>query len=265
MLDGVAGAFPPVLLGLLGSLFAGLMTGVGALPALFGREPSVRTRDAALGFAAGVMLTASFFSLIAPSMEAAERVYGGGPTPALIACAGVAAGLALLAWLNVALPHEHFVSGREGPEAAALARIWLFIFAITIHNLPEGMAVGVGFASGEPSSGLPLALGIGLQNAPEGLAVAVALAGEGYRRRFAVGVAALTGLVEPVAGVLAALVVSASEALLPWALAFAAGAMLFVINHEIIPETHRRGFEGSATLGLSVGLVAMLFLDGWLG
>jgi ZIP family zinc transporter len=255
----------PVLLGLLGSLGAGLMTGLGALPVVFQREPSARVRDASLGFAAGVMLTASFFSLIVPALEVAEQRHGDGPAPALIVCVSIAIGMTAVAALNALLPHEHFVSGREGPRRASLDRIWLFVFAITIHNIPEGMSVGVAFGTGEPSHGWPLALGIGLQNAPEGLAVAVALVGEGYGRARAAWIALLTGLVEPVGGLIAALTVTVSQTLLPWALAFAAGAMLFVINHEIVPETHRRGHEATATLGFGIGLIAMLFLDAWLG
>ena len=147
----------------------------------------------------------------------------------------------------------------------ALRRVWLFIFAITIHNFPEGLAVGVGFGAEGMQSGVPLALGIGLQNAPEGLAVAVALIGEGYDRARAWAIAAGTGLVEPLGGVLGAGVVTVSQPLLPWSLAFAAGAMLYVISHEIIPETHRRGHQKQATLGFAIGLVVMLFLDVWLG
>jgi ZIP family zinc transporter len=255
----------PVVLGLIGSLLAGLMTGVGALPALFGRIPSERTSDALLGFAAGVMLSASFFSLIVPALEEAETRYAAAVIPAAIAVAGILLGMGFVAWLNHALPHEHFGSGREGPEQAALRRIWLFIFAITIHNFPEGLAVGVGFGTGDIANGTALATGIGLQNAPEGLAVAVALMGQGYARGWSVAVAALTGLIEPVGGLLGAAVVSISEPLLPWGLTFAAGAMLYVISHEIIPETHRHGFQTQATTGLAIGLTLMLFLDVWLG
>ena len=256
---------PPVLLGLLGSLAAGLMTAVGAVPVLFGRIPGPAKRDLSLGFAAGVMLAASFFSLILPALEAGEEMHGAGAIPAAIVCVSLLIGMGALAWLNERLPHEHFQSGREGPEAAVLRRIWLFVFAITIHNFPEGLAVGVGFAGSGFSGGLALAVGIGLQNAPEGLAVAVALLGEGYSRVRAFAIAGATGLVEPVGGLLGAGVVTASQPLLPWALAFAAGAMLYVISHEIIPETHRRGHQKTATLGLSIGLVLMLFLDVWLG
>lgn len=142
----------------------------------------------------------------------------------------------------------------------ALARIWLFIIAITIHNAPEGLAVGVGFAV-EILPAATLAVGIGLQNLPEGLAVALALMSFGYSRLRSFAVASLTGLVEPLAGFAAAYAVSLSQLLLPWGLTFAAGAMIYVISHEIIPDTHRNGFEKEATLGLTVGLVVMMFLD----
>lgn len=257
-------ALSPVALGFLGSLAAGAMTGAGALPVLFGRTPGRAFRDMSLGFAAGVMLAASFFSLIIPALDAAEQRHGDGATPALIVCLAILIGMAAVALMNEKLPHEHFKTGREGPEAAALRRVWLFIFAITIHNFPEGLAVGVGFGAHGLSGGLPLAIGIGLQNAPEGLAVAVALLGEGYGRRRAFLIAALTGIVEPLGGLIGAGVIIVAEPLLPWGLAFAAGAMLYVISHEIIPETHRSGHQNKATLGLAVGLVVMLFLDVWL-
>ncbi|RZU98686.1 ZIP family metal transporter [Spiribacter vilamensis] len=255
----------PIMLGLIGSLIAGSMTAVGATPVLFGRVPSRAIRDLSLGFAAGVMLSASFFSLIVPALDAAEIRYGNAVTPAGIVCIAILLGMGAVALLNNRLPHEHFRTGREGPESVSLRRVWLFIIAITIHNFPEGLAVGVGFGSGGINGGLPLAIGIGLQNMPEGLAVAVSLLGEGYSRRRSWTIAALTGMVEPVGGMLGAGIITVSEPLLPWGLAFAAGAMLYVISHEIIPETHRRGHQDKATLGLSVGLVLMLFLDVSLG
>lgn len=252
------------MLGFLGSLVAGLMTALGAVPVLFGKSPSRAVRDMSLGFAAGVMLSASFFSLIIPALETAGQRYGEGAVPAAIAVIGILAGMGCVAILNEVLPHEHFKTGREGPEAASLRRIWLFIAAITIHNFPEGLAVGVGFGAHGLTGGMPLALGIGLQNLPEGLAVAVALLGEGYGKVRAWGIAALTGLIEPVGGLVGAAVITISEPFLPWGLAFAAGAMLYVISHEIIPETHRSGHQNKATLGLAIGLVLMLFLDVWL-
>ncbi|APE45828.1 MULTISPECIES: ZIP family metal transporter [Rhodobacterales] len=255
----------PIMLGFLGSLAAGSLTAVGAVPVLFGRIPSRATRDLSLGFAAGVMLAASFFSLIIPALDAAEPMFENGAMPAAIVCVSILLGMGAVALMNEKLPHEHFKTGREGPEAASLRRVWLFIIAITIHNFPEGLAVGVGFGSGGMEGGLPLAIGIGLQNAPEGLAVAVSLLGEGYPKLRAWGIAALTGMVEPIGGLLGAGIITLSEPLLPWGLAFAAGAMLYVISHEIIPETHRSGHQNRATLGLAVGLVLMLFLDVWLG
>ncbi len=252
---------PPILLGFLGSLAAGGMTAIGALPVLRTRVPSVATRDTLLGFAAGVMLAASFFSLILPALDHARLTHGGGIIPASIVCVAILLGMAMIAVLNEVLPHEHLGRRHEGPMAPALRRVWLFVIAITIHNIPEGLAVGVGFGQGGMAGGLPLGIGIGLQNIPEGLAVAVALRGEGYSGRRSWTVAALTGLVEPVGGLIGAAVVSVSSLLLPWGLGFAAGAMLYVISHEIIPETHRSGHQNRATLGLAIGLVVMLFLD----
>ena len=250
-----------VLIGFLGSLLAGLMTGVGALPVLFGRDVPQRASDTLLGFAAGVMLAASFLSLILPGIEAARAIHGSNVAAATVAVAGVLAGAAVLALMNDRIPHEHFFQGRQGPEAETLARIWLFVLAITIHNAPEGLAVGVGLGGGDFARGSALAVGIGLQNAPEGLAVALALVSIGYTRRRAFAVAALTGLVEPVAGFLGAWAVGLSSLVLPWALTFAAGAMIYVISHEIIPDTHRHGNERQATFGLTIGLALMMFLD----
>lgn len=251
-------------IGLLASLAAGLMTGVGALPALMGRTMTRRAQDGMLGFAAGVMLSASFFSLIVPGLNAAsERMSV--TSAAILAGCGIALGALMVAALNETLPHEHFIKGREGGDSQALARIWLFILAITIHNFPEGLAVGVGFGAGNMADGMSLAIGIGLQNAPEGLAVAVALIGQGYGRGRAWLIALATGLVEPVGGLLGVWAISVSEVLLPWGLTFAAGAMLYVISHEIIPETHRRGHQNFATLGLISGLILMMILDVSLG
>ncbi len=250
-----------IVLGLLGSFAAGAMTGLGALPLLFGGSMSQRAHDAFLGFAAGVMLAASFFSLILPGLDAATRLTGSTTSSVLIVIAGIVIGVGAIALLNEAVPHKHFVQGRQGPPSASLRRIWLFVFAITIHNFPEGLAVGVAFGGGDVGKGVSIATGIGLQNVPEGLAVAVALASEGYSRRYAFGVASLSGMIEPVGGVLGVAMVSVSAQLLPWGLAFAAGAMLYVIVHEIIPETHRRGFSNEATAGLTAGLVIMMFLD----
>jgi len=257
-----------LLLGSLASLLAGLATTVGALPVLLFRDISDRLQNTALGFAAGVMLAASFFSLLVPSLEVSRELYDGRLIPAGIAAAGTLLGIVAIALLNEHAPHEHFLQERhvrEGGISASLSRIWLFVIAITLHNFPEGLAVGVSFGNGDTSNGIAVATGIGLQNIPEGLAVAFALLREGYGRPFALAVASFTGLVEPVGGVLGAAAVTLSEPVLPWGQAFAAGAMLYVISHEIIPETHRQGYQNEATTGLSVGLVVMMFLDVTLG
>jgi zinc transporter, ZIP family len=251
--------------GFIGGCVAALATALGAVPVLIGRSMSQRSSDTMLGFAAGVMLSASYFSLILPGIDAAEGLYGSLVAAALVAGIGIALGAGFVAWLNAALPHEHFTSGREGAEGAAMARIWLFVIAITIHNFPEGLSIGVSFGGGDTANGLSVMTGISLQDIPEGLAVAVALTGRGYSRGRAFIVAALTGLVEPLGSLLGAAAVSVSGALLPWGLTFAAGAMLYIISHEILPETHRNGHQDRATAGLIFGLILMMVLDVTLG
>jgi len=254
----------PVLLGSLGSLLAGLATGIGALPIFVFKRISPRTEDVLLGFAGGVMLAASFFSLILPAMSAAGAQGAGRLGAVTLVIAGVLLGAAFLWLMHRYAPHEHFISGPEGPHTERISRIWLFIIAITLHNFPEGLAVGVGFGSGV-ANGTALAIGIGLQNMPEGLAVALALLTLRYGKVEAALVATLTGLVEPVGGTLGISAVTFANTLLPWGLAFAAGAMIFVISDEIIPETHRKGLETEGTAGLMIGLVVMMFLDVALG
>ncbi|MGR3375654.1 ZIP family metal transporter [Salipiger abyssi] len=254
-----------ILMGFLASLGAGLMTAVGALAVLFGREISRRTNDMMLGFAAGVMISASFFSLILPGIERGEVYYGSTLAAALAAGLGIALGALVVSQINRWVPHEHFVTGPEGADPGALSKLWLFILAITIHNFPEGMAVGIGFGGGDVTNGMSLATGIGLQNAPEGLAVAVALRGQGYGRLRSVWIATLTGLVEPVGGLIGVAGVTVSVYVLPVGLTFAAGAMLYIISHEIIPETHRYGHQNRATTGLIAGLILMMLLDVTLG
>lgn len=252
----------------LASLIAGASTGLGALPLLFFRSFPDRVRDGFLGFSAGIMLAATAFSLIVPGLDAAGRTAGEIPGAFMVA-AGILLG-GLFVWLADTLtPHEHQVKGREGSalvEARRLRRAWLFVLAVTVHNFPEGLAVGAGYGAGEAGRGAALSLGIAVQNIPEGFAVAVALLGIGGMTRMRAGLIALgSGLVEPLGAVVGAGVVSASLLLLPWGLAFAAGAMLFVISHEIIPETHANGNEKVATAGLFIGFVMMMIFDVMLG
>ena len=251
-----------------GGSVAALATALGTLPVLFSQKLSDRVQDTLFGFGAGVMLAACAFSLVIPGLEAARssQAFGGGPWAAggIVGSAILLGGLALLAMDRV-LPHEHFIKGVEGRDSRALRRTWLFVFAIALHNLPEGLAIGVGFAGGDALRGSALATGIAIQDVPEGLVVAAALLAAGYRRPFAVAIGMASGLVEPLGAVFGAAIVSHSALLLPWGLGFAAGAMLFVISHEIIPESHRKGHEAFATGGLMVGFVLMMLLDTALG
>ncbi len=239
------------LLGTLATIGTGLATGVGALPIFFVRRISDRLLDAMLGFAAGVMLAATAFSLIVPAIE-----LGG----VWLTVLGILAGAAFLALLDKAIPHEHFVMGHEGP-ASRLRRVWLLIIAITLHNFPEGLAVGVSYGGGNIPLATGVAVAIGLQNMPEGLAVALPLLREKYSKGKALGYAFLSGLAEPIAGIFGVLAVQIAQPILPVALAFAAGAMLFVVSDEIIPETHRKGFESEGTWGVMIGFVVMMLLD----
>jgi zinc transporter, ZIP family len=251
-------AWSPVAVGLLVSLLAGLSTAVGALPVFFTRRIAPWLQDGLLGFAAGVMLAATAFSLVVPALGHAGGGWGG----AAVVGAGILLGGVFLDLIDRYAPHEHFIKGPEGGGAnSQLAGIWLFVIAITIHNFPEGLAVGVATGSGDLANGLSVAIGIGLQNVPEGLAVAVALLGQGYTPLYAFGVSLLTGLVEPVGGLVGAGAVTMGQGILPWALAFAAGAMLFVIMDEIIPETHKRGNERVATFMMLAGFIVMMALD----
>jgi zinc transporter, ZIP family len=252
-------------LGTTASLLAGLATALGALPLLFIKRVSDQTRDGMLGFGAGVMLAASCFSLILPGIDAAQALTGSKTQAALIVAAGLGAGALFLFLSHNLIPHEHFIKGPDSVSSMKLKQIWLFVGAVTLHNFPEGLAVGVGFGGGNLAEGAALALGIGLQNMPEGLVVALAMLTVGYSRMKAFGVALVSGLVEPVGGAFGAGVMTLAQPLLPWALAFAAGAMLFVVSHEIIPESHRNGNESRATGGVLVGFAIMMVLDIALG
>nr|WP_198320876.1 ZIP family metal transporter [Azohydromonas aeria] len=253
------------------ALFAGgiaaAATALGTLPVLLAQQSSTRTRDTLLGFGAGVMLAACAFSLTLPGLNAA-RAQGAGPWEAgAIVGGGILLGALLLLALDRWLPHEHFIKGfeRDNPRAHALKRTWLFVFAVALHNLPEGLAIGVAFGGTDPVGAAALSTGIAIQDVPEGLVIALALQGVGYSRGLAVALGAASGLVEPVGAVLGAGVMGLSAGLLPWGLAFAAGAMLFVISHEVIPESHRAGHEGRATMGLIIGFILMMLLDTALG
>jgi ZIP family zinc transporter len=250
---------------LLGGSLAALATALGTLPVLLSHQFSQRTFDTMLGFGAGVMLAATSFSLVIPALEAAGTQGFGAWGAGGIVGGGVLLGAALLLAIDRVVPHEHFIKGVEGPRAVKLKRVWLFVLAIALHNLPEGLAIGVAFAGSDAVAATALATGISIQDVPEGMVVALALRGVGYGRLASAGLGVASGLVEPVMAVLGATLVTLTASLLPWGLALAAGAMLFVISHEIIPESHRQGHEAFATGGLMVGFVVMMVLDTALG
>ena len=254
-----------ILLGTGASLIASLGTTLGATGILLVRKLSMRAQDILLASAAGVMPAAAVFSLLIPAIEQGLLQGHSKAGAALAAVAGLFIGALLLALIHHYTPHQHFLKGREGVSAERLSGIWLFVIAITLHNFPEGMAVGVGFAEGDVANGLPLMTGILLQNIPEGLAIAVSLFSIGYSRGFSFTLALLTGLVEPVGGFLGAALISSATGILPWILGAAAGAMLFIISNEIIPETHKNEHENAATFALMGGFGLMVILDQLLG
>jgi ZIP family zinc transporter len=253
---------PIVAYGSLASIVAGLATGVGALPALFFKEVKQRTLYIMLGGAAGVMLAATAFSLVVPGIQYGNQIWPG--KGIFVVAVGMMLGAIFLELADRYIPHSHLTE-QSSELVSSLRKIWLFITAITLHNFPEGMAVGVSFGAGDWHNGLAIASAIGLQNIPEGLAVALPLVGLGYSRKQALMIATLTGLVEPIGGFLGVAAVTVFYPLLPIGMAFAAGAMLFVITDDIIPETQSKGKARSATFAVMVGFVVMMMLDNMLG
>ncbi len=233
---------------------AATATALGAAPILLISKIEAKLQAVLLGFSAGIMLAASFFSLLLPGLETAQAQGFSHEQSFLLVATALAAGAAILLLMDRALPHTHV----PGSDHRSIT-VWLFVFAIAVHNIPEGLAIGVAAALAD--GGEAVAIGISLQNMPEGLIIAVALLVAGYSRWFSFTIAALSGVIEPIAALVGTCMVSISAALLPWGLAGAAGAMIFVISHEIIPESHRRGHETLATTGLMCGFVLMMLLD----
>jgi len=260
----------PVVAALFATLFTWFVTAAGAVPVFFAVRIDQKIMDGMLGLAAGVMIAASFWSLLAPSIDMA----GGDWRPATV---GFLAGGAFLYLIDKVLPHLH--AGLDTSEAEGVKTPWqrsvLLVLAVTLHNIPEGLAVGVAFGAVAHAAdaaaaremmlgGIALAIGIGLQNFPEGLAVAMPLRREGLGRFKAFMYGQGSGVVEPIAGVLGAWLVLAMAPLLPYALAFAAGAMIFVVVEELIPEAQREGTD-IATVGAMLGFAIMMTLDVALG
>lgn len=262
----------PVLQALLATLFTWAVTAAGASVVFFFRSFKQSVLDTMLGFAAGVMIAASFWSLLAPAIELAEEVNG---VPSWVPAAiGFMLGGFTLWLINKYLPHLHPSLSPEKKEGvkSSLHRSILLVLAITLHNIPEGLAVGVSFGAASLGlqgaslgSAIALAIGIGLQNFPEGTSVSVPLRREGFSRKKSFLYGQLSGIVEPVGGVLGALLVSQMRPILPYALSFAAGAMIFVVAEELIPESQMEKHKNMATMGLLAGFTIMMILDLALG
>ena len=262
----------PVLQALLATLFTWLMTALGAALVFFFRKINRNMLNGMLGFAAGVMIAASYWSLLAPAIEMAEAEASvAGWVPAAV---GFLAGGGFIWMVDQLLPHLHL--GFPTKEAEGISTSWrrsvLLVLAITIHNIPEGLAVGVAFgalAADLPSATLAgavaLAVGIGIQNFPEGAAVSVPLRREGMSRLKSFWYGQVSGLVEPIAGVIGAAAVILMRPLLPYALAFAAGAMIYVVVEELIPEAQLEKSTDIATIGVMLGFTVMMTLDVALG
>jgi ZIP family zinc transporter len=264
----------PVIQALLAGLFTWSVTALGASLVFFTRSVNRRLLDAMMGFAAGVMIAASFWSLLAPSIDMAEAQ---GLPVWLPATVGFLLGGVFLRLADALLPHLHVGADRHEAEGVPTAwrRSTLLVLAITLHNVPEGLAVGVTFGAAalemEVATGatlaaaVTLAVGIGLQNFPEGVAVSMPLRGDGVSRLRSFWYGQLSGAVEPVSAVLGALAVVTVRPLLPYALAFAAGAMIFVVVEELIPESQRHGNTDLATMGAMTGFAVMMLMDVALG
>lgn len=235
---------------------AGLATGLGAIPIIIFKKIPEDIHDAMLGFAAGIMLAAASFSLLVPALES------GGLFQTLL---GVAVSGVFVYFVEKMIPHLHPHFGKEPQEELGLQKGLLMAVAVTLHNFPEGLAVGVGLASGTDNIGVLLALAIAAQNIPEGLAVAAPIADSGLSRIKVFLLTLLSGLAEPVAAVVGMTLCSFSKSILPFGLAFAAGAMIYVVSDQIIPECHSNGNETQATFGVMAGVIAMLALQGILG
>jgi ZIP family zinc transporter len=260
-----------VLQALLATLFTYGLTALGAGSVFFFKDINRKVLDGMLGFAGGVMIAASFWSLLAPAIAMAEAA---GTFPLIPAVTGFLMGGFFLRVVDRLLPHLHLEHKREDAEGikTSWSRSILLVLAITLHNIPEGLAVGVGFgaaAVGIPGAGfagaVALALGIGLQNFPEGAAVSIPLRRDGASRLKSFWYGQLSGIVEPVAGVLGAALVFFMQPVLPYALAFAAGAMIFVVAEELVPEAYREGNDHIATTGLMLGFAIMMAMDVGLG
>jgi ZIP family zinc transporter len=249
-----------VIFAILGSFLSGLATILGVFPVLLGNKISPKMQDIFLGFSAGIMLSASFFSLLNPAIDMASAIFSKHLAISVVSL-GMILGVLIFLFVDRFIPENYFIRIYENSNGKVLKKMWLFIIAITIHNFPEGMSSSLGFLTGDLGRGISLATGIGIQNIPEGLAVALALLVNNFSKKDIFIITLLTGVVEPIGGIVAVILFSLSHYILPIGLAFAAGAMLFVVSKEMIPQTHKKGYETQATVGLITGFTLMMILD----
>jgi ZIP family zinc transporter len=258
-------ASPHLRAALVGGGTAAAATALGTIPVLLSQNFSKRTYDCFLGFGAGVMLAATAFSLIIPALAAAKAGGAGNWGASLSVGAGVLIGAGLLLALDRVISTDGILEAIDPRDAHSLKRAWLFVWAVTLHNLPEGLAIGVGYAGVDLAKANSLATGISIQDVPEGLVVALALRTVGYGRGLSVMLGVASGLIEPVAAMAGVALIGISAGLLPFALAAAAGAMLFVIANDVVPEAHQNGHGTWASVALIFGFILMTVLDTALG
>ena len=259
MIEQFMNANPKMLAALLGGSAAAAATALGTLPVLFAQNFSRRTYDSFLGFGAGVMLGATAFSLVIPALNAASSAGAGSWEASLMVGAGILAGAGAILLMSRAVHTDGILS--TDPDQVSLRRAWLFVWAVALHNLPEGLAIGVAFAGIDLEKATSLATGVSIQDVPEGLVVALALHSVGYSRLAAVGMGIVSGLIEPIAAVFGVALIGIAAGLLPYALAAAAGAMLLVIVNDVIPESRQSGNGTQASIALVIGFIVMTVLD----
>jgi ZIP family zinc transporter len=237
----------------LASILAGMCTGIGALPLLFIKNISRTFEDILLGFAAGVMLFAASFNLVLPALRKGSIQQ---------TVLGVMSGALILAMIEKIIPNINMGQVQDVDfKDKEMRKTFMMIAAIVIHNIPEGFSIGIGYASGDVNTGMALALAMGIQNAPEGLVVSAPLIQKGYSKAKAILFAFFAGMGEPIAAVVGIWVGSFANSWMPFALSFAAGAMFFVVSHELIPESHCSGNETKATFGVIFGFIIMLLIE----
>lgn len=244
-----------------GAILVFFATTAGALPVFFMKKISSKAESWLLGLSAGVMLGASFFSLLMPALELTQKSGSSPLTSAILVGGGLLFGALGLYLFHQVIPHEHILKVESPASSSQISRQWLVVLAIALHNLPEGLAVGVGAGSGDFALSTTLSLAIAIQDFPEGLIVALGLLSIGLPRTQVWIITAWTGLIESLGVFIGYLAISWVSQLLPFAFALCAGAMMFVVSHEVIPESHQKGHEKQATAGILIGFVLLMILD----